>query len=124
MSMNLSRAIETPIRTCLTWDQLWMGHDRGLIWCWERGRQKRFEEPELATRAEQGELVTLAWKGGAEEKLAMDEKPGSLNYLATWQGLRNEDLDIDIDEKRIICCSKSGQVVVFSTQIPIEDGLT
>lgn len=123
MPLHLSRSIKTSIRTNMSWDELWLGDDRGLIWCWERGRQKRVEEPELGSRAAKGELVTLAWKGGAEEKLLMDEKPGTLQYLATWQGLRDEDLDISLDRKRIINCSKSWRGVVFSAQIPVEDGL-
>ena len=62
----------------------WEGSDKGLIWCWERGRQKRSEHPELAARAHNGELVVLVWKGGVEKKLDIDKHPGSLQYLANW----------------------------------------
>jgi hypothetical protein len=62
----LSRSVGAPIREGLSWHEMWAGPDDGLIACWERGREKRIEEPELARRAEQGELVTLAWKGGTE----------------------------------------------------------
>jgi hypothetical protein len=80
----------------------------------------RVAEPELATRAEDGELLLLDWKGGVEEKLKIEKKPGTLNYLATWQGLRGEDLDIVLDDVREIVCSKTGQGVVFSAKKNVE----
>jgi len=120
MATHLHRSIDRPIRAALSWDELWVGPDLGLICCWERGRQKRIEEPELAARAEQGELIILAWKGGVEEKLKIERKPGTLKYLATWQGLRGEDLDITLDDERVIVCSKTGQAVAFSTKLPVE----
>jgi hypothetical protein len=70
MATHLHRSIGKPIRTGLSWDELWRGPDRGLISCWERGRQRRVTDPELAARADKGELVMLAWKGGVEEKLS------------------------------------------------------
>jgi hypothetical protein len=113
MTQKLHRSVKQPIRTELSWDELWLGSDKGLIWCWERGRQKRAEEPELAERAQRGELVPLAWAGGVAEKLKLDKKPGSLNYLATWQGLRGEDLDIMLEGDQVLVCSRTGQTVVF-----------
>jgi hypothetical protein len=114
MAAKVYRSIKQPIRADLSWDQLWLGPDRGLIWCWERGRQKSAEEPELAARARKGELVPLAWIGGVAEKLKLDKKPGTLNYLATWQGLRGEDLDVSLDEERVVVCSRTGQAVAFT----------
>lgn len=102
-----------PIRKGLSWDEQWRGPDGGLIWCWERGRQKRQEDQSLAARADAGELVILAWRGGVEKRLKGGPKYGTLEYLATWQGLRNEDLMIDIDEHRAVTCARTGQVVVF-----------
>lgn len=95
MASRLHRSIKTPIRTGLSWDERWLGPDDGLVWCWERGRQKREEDPTLATKAEQGELVSLAWKRG------------TLEYLATWQGLRCEDLDIAVDDVVEMVCKKT-----------------
>jgi hypothetical protein len=74
----------------------------------------RVEEPELAARADEGELVMLIWKGGVEEKLKIEKKPGTLKYLATWLGLRGEDLDIELEEQRVVVCSKTGQAVIFN----------
>lgn len=121
MATRLYRSIEHPIREGLNGEELWRGSDRGLIWCWERGRQMRVKEPELAAQADRGELVMLAWKGGVEKKLKIETKPGTLNYLATWQGLRGEDLDILLEEERMIFCSRTGQTVVFSARVILEE---
>ncbi|HEY1600529.1 MAG TPA: hypothetical protein VGG64_13060 [Pirellulales bacterium] len=101
MAMHLNRSIDRPIRAGLTTVELWQGPDKGLIGCWERGRAKRVAEPELAAQAKQGELVTLAWKRK------------SLQYLATWQGLRGDDLKISFVEEVTIVCAKTGKTVVF-----------
>jgi hypothetical protein len=118
MSPRLYRSISEPLRSGLSLQELWNGPDKGLIWCWERGRQRRNQEPDLAERAELGELVMLNWKGGVEKKVQNERKYGSLQYLAQWQGLRGEDLDIDVDGECIIECSKTGQAVVFSAIRP------
>ncbi len=111
MSVLLRRSIDEPIRAGLSWDERWKGPDRGLIWCWERGRQKAVDEPELAARAKSGELVMLAWRGGVETKRKQD-KSGTLQYLAAWQGLRGEDLDLTRDTLALTC-TKTGQTVIF-----------
>lgn len=121
MATRLSRSIHQPIREGLSWNERWKGPDRGLIWCWERGRQKRIEEPELAERAAQGELIMLNWKGGVEKKLEIERKPGTLQYLAQWQGLRGEDLDLELEGERVIVCTRTGQAVVFSAQLPADE---
>ena len=60
--------------------------------CWEVGRELREKKPELARRAENGELPALGWKGGVETKTKKGEIYGTLFYLAQWQGLRGDDL--------------------------------
>jgi hypothetical protein len=114
MDTRLYRSIGEPVRDGLDWNDRWMGPDQGLIWCWERGRQMVAEEPDLAKAANEGELPLMPWKGGVEEKLKIERKAGTLQYLATWQGLRGEDLDIDREGERAIVCSRTGQTVVFS----------
>lgn len=121
MASRLYRSVDQPIREGLTMREMWRGPDNGLIWCWERGRQKRVEEPELAERADLGELVMLNWKGGVEKKLEIERKPGTLPYLAQWQGLRWEDLDLDLEGERIIVCTRTGQAVVFSAKLPVDE---
>lgn len=109
MSKRLKRAEKQPIRGGLSVDELWGGPDKGLIWCWERGRQKRETEPELAARAEAGELVPLAWQRD------------TLPYVATWQGLRGEDLDLPTEGEPgdlVLTCTKTGK----SSKIRFERG--
>jgi hypothetical protein len=108
-------------------EERWHGPDEGLIGCWERGREVRPEQPDLARRAKKGELLTLWWKGGLDH-LKSDEdkgKPlkryGNLNYLATWQGLRGENLDIDLDAEVTIVCTKHKRAVIFRRVIPVPD---
>jgi hypothetical protein len=114
---SIHRSIEHPIRKDLEWDEIWKGSDNGLIWSWERGRQKRVEDPDLAKNAERGELIVLPWKGGLDEDTKNKKKYGSLKYLAMWQGLRNEDLDIDLDNEIAIKCTKTGKTVVFTAKL-------
>ncbi|MGA2328994.1 MAG: hypothetical protein ABSH05_22225 [Bryobacteraceae bacterium] len=118
MATRLRRSVDQPIREGLTWGDKWRGPDEGLIWCWERGRQERLERPKDAERADRGELVGLDWRGGVKKKLKAEKALGTLKYLATWQGLRGEDLDIDLEAERAIVCSRTGQVVVFSARLP------
>lgn len=113
MPTHVQRSIDEPIRDGLSWDELWRGPDQGLICCWEGGRKRRIQDPELGARAEEGQLVVLAWAGGVEKKLKLERKPGSLNYLATWQGLRGEDLDIVLEAEQVVICSRTGQAVAF-----------
>jgi len=114
MATRLQRSISEPIRQDLSWHDIWQGPDKGLIYCWEKGRMKRVDQPEDAACAERGELIALVWKGGVRKKLKAETVRGTLNYLATWQGIRGEDLDIDMEGERVIICSKFKQAIVFS----------
>lgn len=121
MVTHLHRSIEKPIRKNLSRTEMWGDADKGLIWCWEMGRQMRLEDPNLAARAARGELVMLAWKGGVQKRLKVEKKPGTLHYLATWQGLRGEDLDLALEDERVIVCTRTGQAVVFSAKLPKDE---
>ena len=61
-----------------------------------------------------GELPPLGWKGGVERKLKAREKIGTLMYLAQWQGLRGEDLDIDTEAEPQHVCTRTGMRVIFT----------
>lgn len=124
MSNVIFRSIDTPIRKDLTWEETWTGEDAGLIYCWEKGIEMSFENPELAASAGQGELVKLHWTGGVYKKMAdkKNEKgevekenifEGTHNYLATLQGLQGVDLNIDLDNKIVLVCTKHLQKVLF-----------
>jgi hypothetical protein len=84
-----------------------------MITCWEAGRDLREQNPELAARAECGELVPLPWKGGTHNAKKGAQKCGALQYLAMWQGLRGEDLNIDLEAEQTVHCSRTGVRVIF-----------
>ena len=117
MSQLVYRSNNEPDRGELTWHERWEGDDKGLITCWEVGRRFRKSKPELAEKAKRGELPTLGWKGGTDKKLKLNNKFGSLNYLAQWQGLRGEDLNINISDEVTLTCSKTGMVVTYTPDI-------
>lgn len=121
MATRLRRSIDEPIREDLSWSETWKGPDQGLIFCWERGRQERCGRPGLASRADQGELVSPDWKGGVTKKLKVERKQGTFQYLATWQGLRGESLDIALEDELVVVCAKFGQAVVFSAKLPEDE---
>jgi hypothetical protein len=121
VATRLRRSIDQPIREGLSWSERWRGPDNGLIWCWERGRQYRLEDPGRTARAQEGELVMGAWKGGVEKKLKAEKKSGTFQYLSTWQGMRGEDLDIELDGERVIVCANTGQAVVFTAKLPADE---
>lgn len=114
MTNHVSRSNNESKREGLSWDERWKASDNGLVACWEQGREKSIEAPVLAERARRGELPVLCWKGGVGKNLEKKKKYGSLKYLAYWQGLRGEDLDIHIDEEKELICAKTGITVIFT----------
>lgn len=115
--MKIHRSITEPIRDGGTWQERWNSEDNGLIACWERGREKRLEDPVLAVQAAAGQLVVLPWKGGVEKSIKKKQKFGTHFYLAMWQGLRGEDLNIDPTEETVLNCTTTGMTVVFTSEI-------
>jgi hypothetical protein len=142
MTTHLTRSIKTPIREDVsTAADIWDGPDKGLIYCWELGRKERKEKPDLAARAESGELVAVGRlranfvndfrddelpddaktdvdesAEGAKTRKKRPEnhgiwKRGSLQYLAWWQGLRGESLDVSLVQTIEIVCPK-----IFTTE--------
>jgi hypothetical protein len=117
MSKRIHRSVKEPKREWISWEESWKGDDGGLITCWEIGRDIRENEPEIAKRAENGELPVLGWKGGVAKKIKKTEKYGTLYYLAQWQGLRGQDLDIDLSQEPELICSKAGMKVIYTGDI-------
>ena len=117
LNQRVYRSCRDKKRDGLSWDELWEGPDKGLITCWEVGRELSKKEPELAGRAKKGELPVLVWKGGVEKKTKKKEKYGTLFYLAQWQGLRGDDLDIDLSEESELVCSKTGMKVIYTGDV-------
>lgn len=108
------RKITEPIRPRSDWDTAWRGPDKGLFTCWELGRQDQHKQPEVAEAARRNELPLGGWKGGVTRTLKKLEKYGTLQYLAHWQGLRNEDLNIDTESEVTLTCTKTGMVVTYT----------
>jgi hypothetical protein len=102
-------------------DHRWHGSDIGLIWCWESGRMRATDSSDLAARAKSGELIELLWKGGVKPGLKLKKKLGTFQYLAYWQGLSGNDLDIDTDATPTLVCSASGVEVTFCKEAISED---
>ncbi len=115
MSSRIKRAFTEPTREDISWDERWRGDDKGLISCWEVGREIRAKDPELAARVENGELPILGWKGGVGKKIKKGEKIGTLYYLAQWQGLRGEDLEVDLSQETDLTCTKTGVKVTYTS---------
>ncbi|MFJ1573961.1 hypothetical protein ACIOAU_20595 [Pseudomonas sp. NPDC088322] len=112
--MLIQRKLSEPTRTDLSHQEIWSSSDQGLIRCWEIGRQRATEKPDLALQCKSGELPVLGWKGGVSRKLLKSEKYGSLKYLAQWQGLRGEDLEVDLTAEISLTCSKTEMTVTFT----------
>lgn len=113
--MRIYRQISEPIRESLSWEERWKAEDRGIVTAWEVGRRENKDNPELAIKASKGELVELPWKGGYLKELKVKKKFGTLLYLAAWQGLRGEDLDIDTEVEKIMICPKTKMIVTFTS---------
>jgi hypothetical protein len=112
--MRVTREASAPPLDHRTWAERWERRDQGLFVCWERGREKAREDPDLAARASDGELVVLPWKGGVERAIKVGQKIGTLYYLAMWQGLRGESLSVALDEEVTLTCAKTGVRVTYT----------
>lgn len=115
MCSQIFREISEPIRSGLTHDEYWSGVDKGLIKCWEVGREIGQRNPALKAQCEAGELPILGWKGGISSVDRKIKKFGSLKYLAQWQGIRGENLSMDRSVEISIVCSKTGSTVIFTS---------
>ena len=116
MSSRIYRSRQEPIQKGLTWEERWKGPDKGLITAWEVGWKLADKDRELSARAKRGELPISGWKGGVEKKIK-SKKYGPLFYLAEWQGLRGEDLDINLSEERELTCSKTDVKVIYTNDL-------
>ena len=113
--MKIQRSITEPISENVKWEEKWNDEDQGLIACWERGREKSLEDLALAAKARAGQLVVLPWKGGVEKAIKKQQKYGTFKYLAMWQGLRGEDLNIDVTKETALTCTATGMIVIFTS---------
>jgi len=109
----VTRSIAAELRAGLSYEERWGTLEDSAITAWEQGRVLAIERPALATAARAGELPVLPFKGGLSEPLKR-KKHGCIEYLAMWQGLRGEDLLIDLDRETAITCAAHGSTVTFT----------
>ncbi len=117
MNMIINKSISEPIPPIRNWNENWGDLPAGLVTAWNTGRDKIERDPEIAEAARNGQLIPLVWKGGVEKKILKTTKYGSMYYLAMWQGLRGEDLNIDLDSEPSVTCSATGMTVIFTPDI-------
>ena len=111
---KIYKSFSEPIRENLSWEETWRQEDKGLIKNYEVGKMLALKQPELAEKAKRGELPALGYKGGTDIDLKLKKKLGALNYLAEWQALRGEDLNIDTEEEIVLTCTKTNIEVTFT----------
>ncbi|REE25466.1 hypothetical protein DFQ09_10255 [Winogradskyella pacifica] len=114
---KIHRSFSEPDRANLSWEETWRQEDKGLIKNYEVGRALAKKEPELAEKAKRGELPVLGYKGGVDKTLKKKEKIGALNYIAKWQALRGEDLNLNLDEEIVLTCTKTDMRVTFTMDL-------
>ncbi|MGY0393320.1 hypothetical protein ACW5R3_12280 [Bizionia sp. KMM 8389] len=114
---RIYRSFSEPDRENLTWEETWRREDKGLIKNYEVGRALAKKEPQLAEKAKRGELPVLGYKGGVDKTLKKKEKIGALNYIAKWQALRGEDLNLNLDEEIVLTCTKTDMRVTFTMDL-------
>lgn len=103
-----------PDRSAVSWNERWMGADDGLITSWLAGIKLSASRPDIATKAKANELPVLPWKGGVEKALKSGAKWGHLRYVAMWQGLRGDDLSIQMDQEFGITCTRTNVTTTFT----------
>ena len=113
--MKVFHAISRPVRKDPTFDERWGSIELGLITSWEAGREMGLEKPGLAEEAKNGRLMALPWKGGVAKALKTTTKYGVFNYVAMWQGLRGEDLNVDPDLEMTMSCSVMNVTVTYTS---------
>lgn len=111
---KVAHPVDASLPAQLTWDERWEGPDRGLLCSWARGIEKARETPLLREQALRGELPSLAWKGGRNQAIKAGKRVGSLHYLAMWQGLRGDALNIDTEATVSLTCTRFQAMVTFT----------
>lgn len=113
--MKVFRAISEPVRKDPTFDERWGSIELGLITSWEAGREMGLEKPELVEDAKVGRLMVLPWKGGVAKALKTTTKYGVFNYVAMWQGLRGENLNVDPEVEMTMTCTVMNVTVTYTS---------
>jgi hypothetical protein len=96
------------------WATRWQGPDKGLITAWLAGQDYAKQHPQLAANARAGELPVLPFRGGVEKAIKVRSKIGHILYVAMWQGLRGDALQLDADAQIEMTCARHGVTVLFT----------
>lgn len=112
--MRVHCPISNPPTQGPSWDERWEGPDKGLITVWLKFIERARNEPDLVTAAKAGELPLTGLRGGVEKPIKTKGKLGALHYLAGWQALRGEDLDIDTEAVIQLTCTRTNVTVTFT----------
>lgn len=114
--MLIQASAVNPPRQSESWEERQEGEDKGLISAWFAGRSMREREPDVVRAAIRGELPVLPFKGGVE-KAIKGRKIGSLHYIAMWQGLRGDDLNVVLASRPVMRCIRTGVLVNFTDDV-------
>lgn len=116
--MIIQASITAPPANQADWYKRWEGPDKGLICAWLRGIEKATQDPLMVSQAKRGELPVTVFRGGILKALKIPRvKIGSLHYLAYWQGLRGEDLCVDLDSEPSKTCTATQTVFIYTSDI-------
>lgn len=111
--MRITAAAAFPPSQPGDWTARWEGQDHGLIAAWFAGREYAQHAPDVAEQARRGVLVALPFKRGATTPVK-GMRWGTLLYVAMWQGMRGEDLDIDPTADVRLTCSSTGGAITYT----------
>lgn len=100
-----------------TYAERWEGPDGGLVAAWRQGLLMRELRPDWVQAADQNELPELPWRGGGSEVIK-GKRMGTWLYLAMWQGLRGEALDINTAEPLEMQCARTRVTTLFRAGPP------
>lgn len=114
--MLITSSIKNLPKLGASWAERQEGKDMGLISAWLSGVEKQKSWLGISSAAKRGELPVLPFKGGVEKPVKV-VKTGSLHYIAMWQGLRGDDLNVSIGSKPSMTCSKTGVKVIYTDDI-------
>lgn len=115
--MKVRASITNPPTASTDFHERCHGPDGGLVNSWLCGVRQGLEDPSIAIKAKAGELPVLIWKGGIAKAIKSKCKIGSLQYLAAWQGLRGDDLNIDLGVEVKMICTRFSVPVLFTDQL-------
>lgn len=59
----------------------------------------------------------VGWTGGVPKDFKQKKRYATFRYLAQWQGIRGDDLDINLAKEPQIVCSLTGVRVIFTTDL-------